>query len=50
MNKFVAALCVSAALLSTTKAQSAEVALPPFYQKIGQMKPKGPLGTVIAKE
>jgi pimeloyl-ACP methyl ester carboxylesterase len=50
MNKFVAALCVSAALLSTTMAQSAEVALPPFYQKIGQMKPKGPLGTVIAKE
>ena len=50
MKLFVAALCVSAALVTAPGVQAAEVALPPFYQKVTQMKASGKLGTVIAKE
>lgn len=50
MKSFIAALCVSAALITAPSAYAAEVSLPPFYQKVTQMKPSGKLGTVIAKE
>lgn len=50
MKQSFAALCVSAALISAPSVKAAEVALPPFYQKVTQMKPSGALGTVIAKE
>lgn len=50
MNKFIAALCMGAAFTFAPMAQSAEIALPPFYQKVSQMKAAGPLGKVIAKE
>lgn len=50
MKKVVAALCMGAAILTAPVTHSAEVAVPPFYEKVGQMKPSGPLGTVIAKE
>lgn len=50
MNKFFAALCAATALITAPMVQAAEVALPPFYQKVTQMKPSGPLGKVIAKE
>ena len=50
MKKIVAPLVLTSLLAMAPVAQSAEVALPPFYQKVTQMQPKGPLGTVIAKE
>ena len=50
MNKFCLALCMGAIFIATPSAQAADVALPPFYQKVTQMKPSGPLGKVIARE
>lgn len=50
MKKFLAALCVTGALLSVPSAQSAEVALAPFYKNVAAMKAEGALGTVIAQE
>ena len=49
MKKILAGLTVTA-LLVAAPAQTAEVSLAPFYQKVTQMKAAGPLGTVIAKE
>lgn len=50
MKHWIAALSMTAVLITTPTVQAAEVALSPFYQKVTQMQPKGPLGTVIAKE
>ena len=50
MNKVFAALCFGAIVFGAPTARSADVAVPPFYQKVAQMKASGPLGTVIAKE
>jgi pimeloyl-ACP methyl ester carboxylesterase len=50
MNKFFAVLCMGALSIAAPSAQAAEVSLPPFYQKVTQMKASGPLGKVIAKE
>lgn len=50
MKKALAGLGLIVATLVASSAQSAEVALPPFYQKVTQIQPNGPLGTVVAKE
>ena len=50
MKKIFAALIMTSLLAVAPVAHSAEVALAPFYQKVTQMQPRGPLGTVIAKE
>lgn len=50
MKTILAGLAVTSLLTFTQIAHSAEVALPPFYQKVTQMKPTGVLGQVIAKE
>ena len=50
MRKFVGALCMASALVAASSAQSAEVALAPFYKNVAAMKPTGALGTVIAQE
>lgn len=50
MKKIFAALAMTSLLAVAPVAHSAEVALAPFYQKVTQMQPLGPLGTVIAKE
>ena len=50
MKNWIVAMSMTAALFAMPVAHAAEVALAPFYQKVTQMKPKGPLGTVIAKE
>lgn len=50
MKTILAGFAVTSLLTLTQIAHSAEVALPPFYQKVTQMKPTGVLGQVIAKE
>lgn len=50
MKKLLAALCLTTALIAAPAAQSAEVALAPFYKNVATMKAEGPLGTVIAQE
>lgn len=50
MKTILAGFAVTSLLAFTQIAHSAEVALPPFYQKVTQMKPTGVLGQVIAKE
>lgn len=50
MKTTLAALLVSASVLLAPAAQSAEVALTPFYKRIVEMKPEGALGQVIAQE
>lgn len=50
MKTILAGFAVTSLLTFTQIAYSAEVALPPFYQKVTQMKPTGVLGQVIAKE
>ena len=36
--------------IAAAPVHSAELALPPFYEKVMQLKPSGPLGKVLAKE
>lgn len=50
MKTSLAALCLAAALSLPLAAQAAEVAVPPFYQKVAAMQPAGALGQVIAQE
>lgn len=50
MKAILAGFAITSLLTFAQAAQSAEVALPPFYQKVTQIKPTGPLGQVIAKE
>ena len=50
MKTTLAALLVSASVLLAPAAQSAEVALTPFYKRVVEMKPEGALGQVIAQE
>ncbi len=45
-----AAAVVSTALLSSTAAARADVALAPFYATVSQMTPAGPLGQVVKAE
>jgi pimeloyl-ACP methyl ester carboxylesterase len=50
MKRLLAALCLTTALISAPEAQSADVALAPFYKSVTAMKPDGALGKVIAQE
>lgn len=50
MRSLLAGLVIGSVLTVAPLAQAAEIALPPFYQKVTQMKPTGALGQVIAKE
>lgn len=50
MRKLFAGLVMTAAVIMAPASYAADIALPPFYQKVSQMTPSGPLGRVIAKE
>ena len=50
MKRLLAALCLTTALILAPAAQSADVALAPFYKNVTAMKPDGALGKVIAQE
>ncbi|MFO1117893.1 MAG: alpha/beta fold hydrolase [Beijerinckiaceae bacterium] len=44
------AIAICCAYPALSSAGAAEVSLPPFYEKAARIAPKGPLGTVVAKE